>query len=492
MSNFFDILTFSPYDPLRFNSVFFFILFTAFFAVYTVAANRIRLRNILLLIFSYYFYYRVSGTAAIILLGISVSDFFIGKSIAGAESEKRKNMLLLLSVCIDIGLLAYFKYTNFFLEQWHYLAGTEYQFSPLSILLPAGISFFIFKSLSYIIDVKREVIEPESDPINYFLYVAFFPNILAGPISKARDLLPQFRLPTTISSETIGKGFFLIMGGAFKKVVIADYLSNNLVQRVLEGPSYFNPMETLFAFYASALRFYCDFSGYTDMVIGIALLMGFTIHPNFNQPFLAAGVADFWRRWHITLNEWFSDYLYYPLAFGLRSMKLVGAILAVMLVFFISGLWHGAAWTFIIWGLSHGIFISLELLFAPLIRRAEESPFRKPLKVVSVFITFHFIALSFVLLQSDTIGTAMVFFGNLFSAPDFSLFGEWYQVYQGPFWIMIAGYLLHFLPERMTSGAIDLFTRLHWIGKAVIFFIFIVLVYQVFSTESLPFIYLQF
>jgi D-alanyl-lipoteichoic acid acyltransferase DltB (MBOAT superfamily) len=270
MKDFIQSLAYNHYHPLLFNSVLFFLLFTIFYFVYTAAFHHVKARNTILLLFSLYFYYKVSGAALILLLIISTTDFFIGKGIFKAKKKSGKTWLLLISLFIDLGCLFYFKYANFFLQAWASINGINNAL-VLNIILPVGISFFVFKTLSYIFDLYRETIEaPERNFFNYVLYVSFFPSILAGPISKAADLLPQIKNKLIINREIIGKGFFLIMSGAFKKIVIADFLANNFVDRVFDAPSYFTGFESLMASYGYTIQLYFDFSGYTDIVIGIA------------------------------------------------------------------------------------------------------------------------------------------------------------------------------------------------------------------------------
>jgi D-alanyl-lipoteichoic acid acyltransferase DltB (MBOAT superfamily) len=492
MRDFIQSLAYNHYHPLVFNSVLFFLLFTVFYLVYVVAFNHVKARNALLLLFSLYFYYKVSGIAVIILLVISTTDFFIGKGIFKVKRKSGKTWLLLLSLLIDLGCLFYFKYTNFFLQTWANINGIS---DPLllNIILPIGISFFIFKTLSYIFDLYRETIEsPERNYINYVLYVSFFPNILAGPISKAADLLPQIKNKLIINRESIGKGFFLIMSGAFKKIVIADFLANNFVDRVFDAPSYFTGFESLMASYGYTIQLYFDFSGYTDIVIGIACLLGFSIMPNFNKPFSALNITDFWRRWHLTLSAWLRDYLFTPLSLKLRRWNIFGLMLAVVITFIICGLWHGPRFTFIIWGGLHGIAMAWDRLTNKVRNRIKKRVNTGIYKFISIFITFHFICFSFIIFRASDVGTALKIYEKIFTSVDFSLAGQWIGLYIYPFLALILGLLLHYTPLSWNTALLRGFTKLHWTLKALVVSLAFVIIYQVFSTQAQPFIYLEF
>ncbi len=493
MENLFSSLKYLPNQPLIFNSVLFFLLFTVFYLIYITVFNKIKARNILLLIFSFYFYYKVSGLAVILLLLMGSSDYFIGLGIFKSKKQSSKAWLLLLSLIVNLGSLFYFKYTNFFLNTWLDITQPTQAPLVLNILLPIGISFYVFKSLSYILDVYREVIEePERNYFNYLLYVAFFPNILAGPISKARDLLPQINQKLFITNEFIGKGFFLIMCGAFKKVVIADFLAVNFVDRVFQSPHLFSGFENLMASYGATIQIYADFSGYTDIVIGIAFLLGFVVDPNFNKPFMAKNVTDFWRRWHITLSKWLNEYLYTPLSFSFRKLRRIGIILSLIITFFISGFWHGPNWTYILWGLSHGIAMTYDILSDRFRDKLKKIINIKIYNFISIFITFHFLSLSIILFKSADLNTAGVVYSKILNNLDFSLAKEWMKLYSLPFIVMIIAYVLHYLPMSWNNFLSNRYIKLNWAFKTLIFVLAVILIYQAYSSEAMPFVYLEF
>ena len=492
MTNFFQALIYQKNHPLVFNSVMFFILFSVFFLIYAIAFKNVKARNIALLLFSLYFYYKVSGIAIIILLIISTSDFFIGKGIFHSKKKSNRTLLLTLSLLIDLGCLIYFKYANFFVQTWSDVTGIS-DTVTLNIILPIGISYFIFKSLTYIFDIYRETIEaPETNYFNYVLYVSFFPNILAGPISKASDLLPQIKDKLIINQEIIGKGFFLIMCGAFKKIVIADFLAGNFVDRVFDAPDYFSGFESLMASYGYTIQLYFDFSGYTDIVIGIACLLGFSIAPNFNKPFSSMNVTDFWRRWHLTLSAWLRDYLFTPMSLKLRNWGRFGLMLAIMITFIICGFWHGASLTFIVWGGLHGIAMAWDILTNKFRNKLKKKVNSAIYRLISILITFHFLCFSFIIFRVKSIPIALKFYEKIFTSVDFCLAGQWMNLYLYPFIVLIFGLILHYTPIKWNTSLLNIYTKRHWSLKAIIIVIAFVVIYQVFSSQSQPFIYLEF
>ena len=268
---------------------------------------------------------------------------------------RRRRVLLTLSVGLNLGLLAYFKYTNFLLQTFSGLLSLELE--PVDIFLPVGISFFTFQTMSYTIDIYWGKLRPVRSIMDFGFYVSFFPQLVAGPIVRAADFLPQIRADLRVSRSDIGRALLLIATGAFKKLVISDYLSVNFVDRVFEAPGLYSGVENLLAVYGYALQIYCDFSGYTDMAIGIALLMGFRLPLNFRAPYQAHSVQDFWRRWHISLSTWLRDYLYISLGGNRRGQW--RTYFNLLMTMFLGGLWHGAAWTFIFWGALHGLGLAL-------------------------------------------------------------------------------------------------------------------------------------
>ncbi|HNW89115.1 MAG TPA: MBOAT family O-acyltransferase [Bacteroidales bacterium] len=493
LNDFLQSLLYHPQSPLAFNTMLFVTLFTLFYLVYVFIYKKTSVRNVLLLLFSLYFYYKISGVYVVSLVLIASSDFFIGKLMFVKKSKATRRNMLLLSLFINIGLLIFFKYTNFFLNVFFGITTGEASPYVLNLITPVGISYFVFKTLSYIIDIYKENInEPEKNYINYLLYVSFFPNILSGPILRASDLLPQFKQSLNFSKDFIGKALFLIIVGVFKKVVIADFLGVNLVDRVFESHVYFSSFEYLMAGYGYLVQLYFDFSGYTDMVIGIAMLLGFTSTPNFNKPFLAQNVSEFWRRWHITLSNWLRDYIFNPMSIRLRNLRNAGLAITVLTTFIICGLWHGANYTFLVWGTLHGLIMGWEV-----ITRKQRMMIRKKVnpalyKGISIFITFHVLMFTFIIFRAPDIQVAADMLKKIVTGVDFSLAAQWFTAYKYPFFVLLAGILLHYTPTNWNTKLTSLFGRMHWTLQGFVIFVAVIFIYQFFSTEAQPFIYLNF
>lgn len=492
-TDFLQSLLHHPESPMVFHSVLFMLLFSILYLVYVVVYKKTALRNILLLIFSLYFYYKISGIYVLALIFIASSDYFIGRLMFVRNSRTIKRNLMLLSLFINVGLLVCFKYTNFFLEMFFGVALGESSPIVFTLIAPIGISYFIFKTLSYILDIYHETTDrPEKNYINYLLYVSFFPNILSGPILRAGELLPQFKKQLSFSKGFISQAFLLIIIGAFKKIVIADYLAVNLVDRVFQSHAFFTSFEYLMAGYGYLLQLYFDFSGYTDMVIGIAMLLGFTSSPNFNKPFLAQNITEFWRRWHITLSTWLRDYIFSPLSIRFRYLGRAGLAAAVFITFIICGLWHDANYTYLVWGGLHGLIMAWEIITQKARLRLKKATNKRFYEIVSIFITFNVLMLSFIIFRAPDISVAADMLSHIFTDIDFSLAWQWIGLYKYPFIIIIVALLLHYTPMKWNIRLTALFGRLNWIWQSLIISLVIVFVYQFFSSDAQPFIYLNF
>ena len=367
-----DVFVYDPQAPMIFSSGIFLWLFAAFILVYLLLQHRLTARLLFVTAFSYYFYYKSSGTYFFLLALVTVSDFFIARFMAGTSVGWKRKASVVLSLAINLGLLAYFKYTNFLGDVFASLLGGT--FHHYDIFLPVGISFFTFQSLSYTIDVYRKDITPLTNLLDYAFYVSFFPQLVAGPIVRARDFIPQIRRPLFVSHEMFGRGIFLIASGLFKKAIISDYISVNFVERIFDNPTLYSGVENLMGVYGYALQIYCDFSGYSDMAIGIALLLGFHFNKNFDSPYKSASITEFWRRWHISLSSWLKDYLYISLG-GNRKGK-IRQYANLVITMFLGGLWHGASWNFVVWGLFHGIALAAHKFWMTLTGRKKGR--RKP------------------------------------------------------------------------------------------------------------------
>ena len=483
-----DVLVYNAQEPMIFSTGIFLWLFAAFMVVYVLLRNKHTARILFVTLFSYYFYYKSSGTYFFLLAVVTVSDFLIARWMnCFAERWKRK-ALVTLSLCINLGLLAYFKYTNFLGQMVADLTGGE--FTALDIFLPVGISFFTFQSLSYTIDVYRREIEPLRSLLDYAFYVSFFPQLVAGPIVRARDFIPQIRLPLFVSREMFGRGIFLIVSGLFKKAVISDYISVNFVERVFDNPALYSGVENLMGLYGYALQIYCDFSGYSDMAIGIALLLGFHFNINFDSPYKSASVTEFWRRWHISLSSWLRDYLYISLG-GNRKGRL-RQYLNLIITMFLGGLWHGASWNFVLWGMLHGVALALHKMWMTLTGRKKGEQSRGWRRVLGVVVTFHFVCFCWIFFRNSDFDNSVAMLRQIFTAFHPQLFVQLVEGYWEVFALMGLGFLLHFAPARWENLCCQGVVRLPFLGKALLVTGLVYLIIQVKSSEIQPFIYFQF
>ncbi|MBE2279553.1 MAG: MBOAT family protein [Ignavibacteriaceae bacterium] len=415
-------------------------------------------------------------------------DFLVAKRIGSTENLNSRRIYLSISLISGIGILLYFKYLLFFANVFGY----DNLSLTMRVLTPIGISYYIFKSLSYTMGVYREEIEIEKSLLDYLLYVSFFTNIIAGPISLAKNLLPQIKSELQITSKNLNAGFFLILTGIIKKYVIADYIGINFVERIFESPNIFTAFENLVAVYGATIQLYCDFSGYTDIVLGLSLLMGFTIEPNFNKPFMATSITDFWRRWHITIYTWLREFVFTPLSFSLRNLKTSGILLSIMITFLVSGLWHGANFTFIIWGLVHGFFICSDIVLKNFWEKVQKIVPERIFNFAAIFVTFNIVVFSFALFRSPDLYTAGLIFERIFTSFSFHPAAAWFEVYSGPAIMMIFAMIAFYLPEKFYAVLQSYFSDLHWSIKTASIAIIIYIAFQFFSAESLPFIYLEF
>ena len=411
------IFSFDPNSPLLFTQFYFWAFFAVVYMVFALIGNKRLMRNAFLFFVSLFFYFKTGGFSLLILLSVIISDFFIAKRINRAAKPSSKRAWLVLSVVIDLSILCFFKYAYFFADVIYNITGHEIKvvniFSQLgniiagkemfnvdAIVLPVGISFFIFQVISYSVDVYRKEIEPVNNILDFGFYVSFFPQLVAGPIVKASDFIPQLYQKFHLGRRQFGIAVFWILNGLAKKIILSDYLAVNFIDRVFDNPLLFTGFENFAALFAYSLQVYADFSGYTDIAIGVAMLMGFYLPQNFDSPYKAANPQDFWRRWHMSLSRWLKSYLYIPLGgnreasfgtyFWIVLFAIIGAILsgswAVSLIFLglallmiliahfskegkkniianlnrfitmlLGGLWHGASWNFIIWGGLNGV-----------------------------------------------------------------------------------------------------------------------------------------
>ncbi|MDR0873042.1 MAG: MBOAT family protein [Prevotellaceae bacterium] len=471
-------------DLLLINSGFFLFLFTAFMGVYCLIYRRELLRTWFVIAFSLFFYYKSNGIYLGLLIFVCVLDYNIGKRLHAAQEKRRRLTLLLISVFSNLGMLAYFKYTNFLTAAFCDMFSRP--FSGFNIFLPVGISFFTFQSLSYIIDLYRRNTEPARSFGEYAFYLTFFPRIMAGPIVRAGDFLPQIRQTPFVSKEDFGKAVFLIGTGLFKKAIISDYISLNFVDRIFDSPTLYTGLENLFGVYGYTLQIYCDFSGCTDMALGIALLMGFKLPINFDSPYQSGSITEFWRRWHITLSSWLRDYLYISLG-GNRKGKL-RMYFNLLITMVLGGLWHGAALRYIIWGTLHGTALVVEKFVKSLVKINGN----RLTHIISVMLTFHFVAFCWIFFRADNMSIAGEILQQIGTAFHSEIFFDFVKGYSFVLALMATGYILHFLPRSSENYVQKRFIGTPLVVKICYIVIIIFAVIQMKSSEIQPFIYFQY
>ncbi len=475
---------YNPKEPMIFSSGFFLFLFLGFIAVYSIVYKHNRLKNIYLTLFSIFFYYKSSGLYFILLLITAVVDYNLARQIARTEIKQRRTLFLVISLVVNIGMLIYFKYTNFFLGIVYDIVNKP--FDPLNIFLPVGISFFTFQSLSYTIDIYRRNIEPVKDISEFAFFVTFFPQMVAGPIVRASVFLPQVRKTPFVSKADFGKAIFLICIGLFKKAVISDYISSNFVDRIFDNPGLYTGLENLFGVYGYALQIYCDFSGYTDMAIGIALLLGYKLPVNFDSPYQSASITEFWRRWHISLSSWLRDYLYISLG-GNRKGK-IRTYINLMITMLIGGLWHGAALRFVIWGALHGIGLAFEKFFNTIVI----IPKNKFTRLLGIIITFHFVCFTWVFFRADTMEVVNTMLVQITTSFHAEIVPDFIKGYPYVLMLMTLGFVLHFMPSKIEERTKQVVIDSPFVIKIAYLLIIVFIVIQIKSSEIQPFIYFQF
>lgn len=483
-----QLLSYEPGHPLMFNSGLFLFLFTGFLVVYRLLSRHTTGRMLFVILFSLYFYYKSSGVYVLCLLGVSVSDYLIGRMLGRTTVAWRRKLCVAASVVINMGMLCYFKYTSLIVDTLN-----RFLREPITlwdIALPIGISFFTFRSVSYIVDVYRGKIAPVEQLIDYVFFLSFFPPLVAGPIVRATELVPQIRRRPEVTDSMFAGGLFLLMTGVFKKVVLSDYISSNFVDRIFDAPSLYTGFENLMGMYGYTLQIYCDFSGYSDMAIGIALLLGFRFPANFDSPYQSASITEFWRRWHITLSFWLRDYLYIPL--GGNRVPLWRNYFNLFITMVIGGLWHGASWLFVLWGAWHGLLLVFHKLFMRLRGNRKDKPANKVAHVLGVLLTFHLVAIGWVFFRADSLTVVGEMASQIATQFHPEVFMQFIEGYPTVTLAIVVGYLLHYTPHRWSEGVCKVLERIPFVCKAVVFAVFIFLVLQVRSSELVPFIYLQF
>jgi alginate O-acetyltransferase complex protein AlgI len=418
----------------------------------------------------------------------STLDFYVAHAIARAESQAKKKAWLLISIGYYLGVLALFKYLDFFIGAFAdlaRLAGLHLHPKTLGLILPFGISFFTFETMSYTIDVYRGDLAPHRKYGEYLLFVCFFPHLVAGPIVRPKSFLPQLAAEPRFDEYQHGEGVALILRGLAKKLVIGDALAANLVDRVFENPERFSSVEVLLGVYGYAFQLYNDFSGYTDVARGSAKLFGYELPLNFDRPYLATSLQDFWRRWHISLSSWLRDYLYIPLGGNRGSFAKTQRNL--FLTMLLGGLWHGANWTFVVWGAWHGGGLAIGRFMDRMRGEKGDAPQGLGARVLGRLFTFHVVCIGWVFFRAPSLRGALATFREMADLrPGLDHLATSTLVILG------AAAVLHFTPAKLRSDLERDFARSSMVMQGVLLFVAIVVIHLFASQKSAPFVYGQF
>jgi D-alanyl-lipoteichoic acid acyltransferase DltB (MBOAT superfamily) len=436
---------------------------------------------------SYVFYSWWDWRFVLLLAGSTLWNQLSATRIHHAGSESRRRSLLYLAVAGNLAVLGYFKYYDFFVSSSQNLlsvVGVDVPLEVRSVVLPVGVSFYTFMGISYVVDTYRGDTVPTSLE-KFAAYLSFFPHLVAGPIVRPNELIPQFETPRDPRRVDTSRAFYLIATGLFKKVVIANYLAANIVDEVFAAPGQHSSLEILIAVYAYAVQIYADFSGYTDIAIGIALLLGFRFPQNFDSPYAAVSLQDFWRRWHMTLSRWLRDYVYIPLGGNRRGTAITYRNL--LLTMLLGGLWHGAGWTFVAWGAIHGLGLAAERW-----RRTRPGFVERPARGWTLarqrLLTFHVVCFAWIFFRADSFALAWEMITGLFTG-----WGEPSPLVTAGVVAAIAiGIGSQYLPARVPREVMARFSRLPVVGQSAVLALALLVTHAMGPEGVAPFIYFQF
>lgn len=538
-------------QPLIFTQTAFWFFFAVVILGYAIVHPRQGLRNAYLFFISLFFYYKTSGLFVLLLLFSTVTDYQIGLQMVRSQSPGIRKLWLALSIFLNLAVLVYFKYAYFFTDAFNTLMHTDHEvfnllahwsngafgtsFRAEKIFLPVGISFFTFQTMSYAIDVYRKDVEPVKNVLDFGFYVSFFPQLVAGPIVRASEFIPQLYQPYSVTRHQFGVALFWILNGLLKKMLLADYLAVNFIDRVFANPGSFSGFENLAALFGYSLQVYADFSGYTDIAIGVAALLGFTLPVNFNSPYKADSVADFWKRWHISLSTWLRDYLYIPMG-GNRSGSLFSYIMVgfvclflflitpavetvliivalvislvlayrlippirkhidtninLMLTMTIGGLWHGASLNMIIWGGINGAGLIVYKYWNRISPWRDRRPFL--VRTAAILLTLTFITFTRTWFRGESLDKVEIMLSQIAWHFNGALIPRVIEGYSTVFICLLGGYFIHWLPQTFKDILRDRYARSSLFVQGFVAFLAMVLVYQVMSSDLQPFIYFVF
>ncbi len=451
----------------------------AIFLLYWPLA-RVRALGLAVILFANYFFYAKWDLWYLALIpAASTCDYFLGLGLQTSKNPATRRLLVSLSIVMNLGLLVGFKYMPFLLENVARITGSA---APKwSWTLPLSLSFYVFQALTYTIDLYRGDAKGTRSYLAHLAAVSFFPTTLAGPITRVSKLIDQFEKRPALDPAEGSRALFLIGMGLMKKFLVADYLASNLVNRVFDFPNLYTGAETLIAVYAYALQIYYDFSGYTDIALGSAQLLGFKLPVNFNRPYQAENIADFWRRWHISLSNWLRDYLYFSLP-GKRSkvMPYVNLIITMVL----GGLWHGAAWTFAIWGAIHGVGLAFLRLWQAKFGVAKA---QGAWRYLNIFVTFHFVVFAWIFFRAASLDNALAILSRIGSL------SVSFANVSGPLLLVLAiGLMTHYFPKKWYDWSLNLYARAPFYAQAFALALLVLGLQSVVQSGAAPFIYTRF
>jgi len=473
-----------------YNSIIFFVFFIIVYSLYLWLDCK--WQNRMLLVASYVFYGAWDWRFLSLIFISTGIDFFCGLKIFQANMKAEKKFFLIMSMTSNLLILGYFKYANFFLGNFIHLFqvfGLNISWQSLKIILPVGISFYTFQSMSYSIDIYRGELKPTKKFFDFALFVAFFPQLVAGPIERAKRLLPQLTQVREVTPERFTLGVRLILWGLFKKVVVADGLAL-YVNTIYNNVSFHSSLTFLVATFFFAFQIYCDFSGYSNIAIGLAQMLGIDLMENFKNPYLASNIRDFWRRWHISLSTWLRDYLYIPLG-GNSATSRLSTYRNVMITMLLGGLWHGANWTFVFWGALHGTYIIATQMIQERfknLKKESQNSYSIP-KVCNILFTFSLVLVTWVFFRANHLSDAFYIIKSIFTAPIDFFMASWTVVTQG-FLCIIFVLLMEFRVRKRTYNDVLYFKSpiIQWALSYIL--IFGILLFGVETGDQ--FIYFQF
>lgn len=475
---------------MAFNSVSFFIFWFILIFLFQIVKKNSTIRTYILLAFNLLFFGMLSKYCTILLLTTTALDYLISIKIHATENDSKRFRWLCFSVLQNVLIILVFKHFN----DWFELNNPESVFHfpiPLKFI---GVSFLAFRSMGYVFDVYYENMDkPAPSLVSYWTYASFFPLILSGPISQAESFFQKMKdNEWIVSSKQQGKAIFLICLGIIKKFILGNYLAINFIDRVFDGYSFFTGLENLLAAILQTLALYLDFSGYTDLVVGLSLLLGFEIIENFNFPFLSQNITEYWKRWHISLSSWFNQFVYFPLSYYFRKLQKLGTALAVFIVFTISGFWHGTTLNFWLWGWMHAMALIWDIYSANTRLKIKKHIPVSIYKPISILLTFVFLTVSGIYFKASNLEIANGMISKIITDTQFKLISDWFNLYK---WVGIIGIvvlIIQFTSSGLYQKAISFFESIHVAVLASVLVLIVFIAYQFNAMGSLPFYYLQF